>query len=554
MLFQTHEFLILLLVVMGGIAAIRRARPQQWMLLVASYVFYGWWDVRFLSLILISTVIDYAAALGMQGVRLSVGARARMSAMLIGASLLFLGINWPAIQKPDLLLSESELFFPEWPGARAALGACIAFALIGPALYGLYFRLGERGRRRAFLVTSVVSNLGMLGFFKYYNFFAGSLQGLGTWLGADMTLPVLGVALPVGISFYTFQTMSYTIDAYRGTIQAERSLLRMALYVSYFPQLVAGPILRPQELLPALDRPWRLLPENVRSGFHLALVGLFKKVLIADWCAPMVNTIFADPMGQPTLAIWLGTALFAVQIYCDFSGYTDIARGVSRMLGVEIPLNFNFPYFSTSIIDFWRRWHISLSSWLRDYLYIPLGGSKRSTGRVYVNLMTTMVLGGLWHGAAWNFVIWGAYQGALLCINRVVRAGVQKVPALDAAMTSPPGTVARWAVTAYFWMLGWLIFRVSDFRHLVYCVEKFVFFDADFSLSSLGLGRGDPFVALLAAGVFALLHAIGFFGLRWSARLDALPTWALAGVYFLIGMVFFFGWPPANQAFIYFQF
>jgi len=554
MLFQTTEFLILLLVVMAGIAVLRRAGSQHWMLLIASYVFYGWWDVRFLTLILLSTVIDYAAALGMQGVRLSVGTRAKLSGLLIGASLLFLGINWPAFQDPDVLLSETGLFFPKWPGARVALAACMAFAVIGPGLYGLYFRLGEKGRRRAFLITSVVSNLGMLGFFKYYNFFAGNLEGIGAWMGADLTLPALKVALPVGISFYTFQTMSYTIDAYRGSINAERSLVRMALYVSYFPQLVAGPILRPQELLPSLNEPWRLRAWNIHSGFHLALVGLFKKVLIADWCAPMVNQIFTDPMGQPTLVIWLGTALFAVQIYCDFSGYTDIARGVSRMFGVEIPLNFNFPYFSTSIIDFWRRWHISLSSWLRDYLYIPLGGSKCSTGRMYFNLMTTMVLGGLWHGAAWNFVIWGAYQGGLLCINRVLRAAIQKMPALDAALTSKPGTVFRWAATAYFWMLGWLIFRVSNFEHLVYCMKKFVLFDANFSLSALGLGRGDPFVALLAAGLFAVLHAVGFFGKRWSARLDALPGWALMVVYFLVGMVFFFGWPPANQAFIYFQF
>ena len=213
MLFQTTEFLILLLVVMAGIAVLRRAGSQHWMLLIARYVFYGWWDVRFLTLILLSTVIDYAAALGMQGVRLLVGTRAKLSGLLIGASLLFLGINWPAFQDPDVLLSETGLFFPKWPGARVALAACMAFAVIGPGLYGLYFRLGEKGRRRAFLITSVVSNLGMLGFFKYYNFFAGNLEGIGAWMGADLTLPALKVALPVGISFYTFQTMSYTIDA-----------------------------------------------------------------------------------------------------------------------------------------------------------------------------------------------------------------------------------------------------------------------------------------------------------------------------------------------------
>ncbi len=561
MLFQTYEFVILLLAALAGIAVLRRARPQHYWLTLLSFVFYGWWDVRFLSLILLSTMIDYAAALGMQGVRLSVGKRLKMSGLIAGSSLIFLGVNWPAIQNPEkanpALTSGNwleVLFNPNWPGATTALIVCLAFAVVGPGLYGLYFKLSERARRRAFLITSVVSNLGMLGFFKYYGFFAGNLQGFGSWLGQDLSLPVLEVALPVGISFYTFQTMSYTIDAYRGIIRAESSLLRMALYVSYFPQLVAGPILRPDQLLPALNEPWRLRVQNIHSGFNLALVGLVKKVLIADWIAPMVNLVFADPYGQPTVAIWLATALFAVQIYCDFSGYTDIARGVSRMFGIEIPLNFNFPYFSTSIIDFWRRWHISLSTWLRDYLYIPLGGSKCSVPRTYLNLMITMVLGGLWHGSAWNFVIWGAYQGGLLCINRLLRGWLERIPRVDAFLHTKPGTVIRWAVTAYLWMLGWLIFRVTDTQALLYCMKKFVFFDGQIALSALGLGRGDPFIALGAAAIFAVCHAFGFFTTRWGDRLDRTPRPLLPVIYFLAGLIFFLAWPAANQAFIYFQF
>jgi alginate O-acetyltransferase complex protein AlgI len=555
MLFQTQEFLVLLLAVIAGIALLRSARDQQWMLSVASYVFYGWWDVRFLMLIVASTVIDYAASLGMAGVKLEHRERLRLSGLVLVGVALFLIPNWPAIQGGGPPTDDpAPLLGPAWTGGWYAVGVVVAFALVGPALYGGYFRLSENARRRAFLTTSVVANLGMLGFFKYFNFFTDSAVGLGAMLGFDIPRAALDVALPVGISFYTFQTMSYTIDAYRGHVKPERSLLRVALYVAYFPQLVAGPILRPQQFFPALARAWRLEPANLSSGFHLIAVGLFKKVLIADQVAPMVNTIFGDPQGQSSLLVMFATGLFAVQIYCDFSGYTDIARGVSRLFGIEIPLNFNFPYLSTSIIDFWRRWHISLSTWLRDYLYIPLGGSRVSVGHMYFNLMATMTLGGLWHGASWNFVIWGVYQGALLCINRVLRGMIDARPRLKAAADSVPGTVLRWAVTGYFWMLGWLIFRVTDFADLWYCLKKFVLFDGQLGLSGLGLGQTQPFVAAGAALVFCVLHAWGFFGRRWVDRLDDTPRRLRPALYALLGLVFYFGWPTAEAPFIYFQF
>lgn len=554
MLFQTLDFLILLLCVMAGLLVLRTARTQHGMLLIASYTFYGWWDVRFLMLILLSTVIDYVAALGMSGIRLPWKRRLGISALIAFGGALFLIPDWPSIQSGEGAIDWSEVLVPGWEGARWAIGASIIFALVGPVLYGLYFRLGEKPRRTAFLITSICANLGMLGFFKYFNFFTESLVGLGRMTGFSWEPVFISVALPVGISFYTFQTMSYTIDAYRRQIDPERSFIRMALYVAYFPQLVAGPILRPQQFLPALKEPWKLKPDALISGANLVVVGLAKKVLIADSVAPMVNTIFAAPEGAPSLAIMLGTALFAVQIYCDFSGYTDIARGVSRMFGVEIPLNFNFPYFSTSIIEFWRRWHISLSTWLRDYLYIPLGGGRCSVSRVYFNLMVTMVLGGLWHGAAWNFVIWGAYQGVLLSLNRPVRAAIESSQRLSRWSAHPIGVVVRWGVTAYFWMLGWLIFRITDFDNLAYCIKKFVLFDGQLALSAIGLGRGAPFTALAAAGAFVVLHAMGFFGRRWGERLDARPLWQLAMIYFVLGIVFFYLWPSKSEAFIYFQF
>ena len=554
MLFQTPEFLVLLTTVLFALAVIRSPRPQHLMLTAASFVFYGWWDVRFLSLIVVSTVIDYAAALGMGGVKLSARERVKLSLVALAAVVVFLVPNWPALQHGHWSGNWLELIEPGWTGGWSAVAGMAVFAMLGPALYGAYFRLSETGRRKAFLVTSVAANLGLLGFFKYFNFASTSMVGLAGSLGFQIDPVVLKVALPVGISFYTFQTMSYTIDAYRGDIVPERSLLKVMLFVSYFPQLVAGPIIRPQQFMPSLDAPWVVRANQVRSGFHLALVGLCKKVLIADSVGPLADAVLADPSGQATIAIWLATAMFAVQIYCDFSGYTDIARGVSRILGVEIPLNFDFPYFSTSIIDFWRRWHISLSSWLRDYLYIPLGGNRGSVGRTYFNLMATMTLGGLWHGAAWNFVIWGMYQGALLCINRLLRAWLGRHEGVDRFLSSRPGTVLRWAVTAYFWMLGWLIFRVSNFEDLMYCLKKFVLFDGRLSGSALGLGGTQFATGLLAAAAFVVLHSMGWFGRRWGDRLDAMPRWLGPIIYGAIGMALFFGWPKTDAPFIYFQF
>ncbi len=533
----------------------RRARMQHIMLLGASYLFYGWWDVRFLILILLSTVIDYAAALGMEGTKLSHWKRFALSiTMLLGIGF-FLIPDWPAIQGAGAGLgSIGEHLVARWDGIWWSVGLLAMFALLGPLLYGQYFRLGDRARKRAFLTTSIVANLGLLGFFKYFNFFTDGLVGLGSLAGLEFSAPVIRVALPVGISFYTFQTMSYTIDAYRGKIRAEHSFVRMALYVAYFPQLVAGPILRPQQFFPYLERAWVLRGAQICSGFNLIAIGLFKKVMIADWVGPLADVVFNAPEGHSSLVIIIAAAMFAIQIYCDFSGYTDIARGVSRMFGVEIPLNFDFPYFSTSIIEFWRRWHISLSTWLRDYLYISLGGNRFGVGRMYFNLMITMVLGGLWHGASWNFVLWGAYQGVLLVLNRFVRHISGRVGTLGSVLNSRVGTALRWAVTAYFWLLGWVIFRVTDFGDLWYCLKRYVLFDFDFNIFGSGLGKSDPAIAFLAAGVFVVLHSIGFFSKRWGERLDAMPLLVRFVLYALLGFVFFYAWPSGNTAFIYFQF
>jgi D-alanyl-lipoteichoic acid acyltransferase DltB (MBOAT superfamily) len=498
----------------------------------------------------------------MAGIRLNWRERIRLFFLAIGATWFCLALNWPALQAGQSI-TWSQFFQPGWEFAGPCIAVSIGFALLWPLLYEAYFRLPDQRRRKAFLVTSMCANLGMLAFFKYFNFFRDNLVGLnsvlGRILGSSWELtswlpPELSIALPVGISFYTFVTMSYGIDAYRGLLVPERSFVRMALFVSYFPHLVAGPIIRPDQLLPTLHTPWRLHPGRLTSGFHLVLVGLFKKLLIADSVSPLADQILNAPAGLPSLAIWLGTILFAIQIYCDFSGYTDVARGVSRMLGVELPLNFDFPYFSTSIVQFWRRWHISLSTWLRDYLYIPLGGGRVSPPRVYFNLLVTMALGGLWHGASWNFLIWGCYQGALLCINRLFSTALDRRASWRAFADLPAVRAVSWAVTMYFVLLGWLIFRVTDLNELLSAAKAFIVFDGEFSIASFGLGVGSPIVAVAAAGIFVVLHAFSFFCIRWATLLDRLPSTLLPVIYLLLGMAFFLGWPAANSQFIYFQF
>ncbi|MGI9590103.1 MAG: MBOAT family O-acyltransferase [Myxococcota bacterium] len=554
MLFQTPEFVVLLLAVLVAILTLQSRRQQQWLLLVASYVFYGWWDVRFLVLILLSSLIDYAAALGIRGIRLSVARRVRISLGFFGFAALCLAVDWPAIQGASPGPLPADLFGFHWVGARSALLTCGLFAVAGPLLYELAIRAEERRRARIFVTTSIVANLGVLGFFKYYDFFRDNWIGFADFLGIEAAPPGLSVALPVGISFYTFQTMSYTIDVYRNQVQPERSLLRIALYVAYFPQLVAGPILRPAAFLPALGAAWTLRSDNLRRGFNLALIGLCKKVLIADRVAPLVDFIFEDPATTPSLVVMLGAVLFAVQIYCDFSGYTDIARGISRMFGVEIPLNFDFPYFSRSITEFWRRWHITLSTWLRDYLYIPLGGNRIGQSRTYLNLMATMVLGGLWHGASWNFVIWGAYQGGLLCLNRWLAATLGQRPAIAGWLGSRTGSFFSWALTLYLTLIGWIIFRVGDPDKLASALEAFVWFDGRLEVTALGQGNAAPFDAALALFAFVVLHAVGRFWRSWTEILDGIPPRALPLVYGVVGMLLFFLWPASNAQFIYFQF
>jgi alginate O-acetyltransferase complex protein AlgI len=348
--------------------------------------------------------------------------------------------------------------------------------------------------------------------------------------------------------------MSYTIDVFRRRHPATRNFGEFALFVAFFPQLVAGPIVRSEWFLPQIQKTLILRPEHVRRGAHLFLVGLVKKVAVADNLSPFVDRILSDPVGLPSVVIVLATLAFGMQIYCDFSGYTDMARGAGRILGIEIPLNFNYPYFARSFGDFWHRWHISLSTWLRDYLYIPLGGNRHGVRRSYLNLMATMLLGGLWHGAAWNFVIWGAYQGLLLCVGRLLTEVGKRLhwwPSLAARL---PTKVVQWLAVQYFVFLGWLIFRVENTDSLFYCMKKYVLLDGQFSFARFGLGLANPFTTVAVLAAAGSLHTIGWRCGGLASVLDRMPTWATIPTYVVLLFMLILVWPTGVAPFIYFQF
>jgi len=315
--------------------------------------------------------------------------------------------------------------------------------------------------RARFLWLSVISNFGMLGFFKYFNFFVENVAAALGVLGLTVSEPTLRILLPVGISFYTFQAMSYTIDVYRGELHARRSLLDLAVFISFFPHLVAGPIQRASFLLPQVEGRRAFSAEKARRGFVLIVWGFFKKLVIADNVGVIANKVFA--LADPTFYIlWAGVFAFAIQIYADFSAYTDIARGTSRWLGFELTQNFEHPYLARSPADFWRRWNISLSSWFRDYVYIPLGGSRGSRLIWARNVLVTFLLSGLWHGASWNYVLWGFYHGVLLVATRaksIAAPGVRPASSWQAI----PQMAGMFVLT----MIGWLLFRETELPALV---------------------------------------------------------------------------------------
>jgi D-alanyl-lipoteichoic acid acyltransferase DltB (MBOAT superfamily) len=386
MIFHSLNYLVFLVVVLGLYWSLPR-RAQNFLLLCASYIFYGWEHPWFLLPLWASTLVDYSCALGMER-------------------------------------------FPR--------------------------------SRRVFLITSLAASVALLATFKYYGFALENINAILANFGAEPIRDTLRLALPAGLSFYTFQSIGYVVDVYRGRVKAVRDLPDYALYVTFFPQLVAGPIERAAHMLPQYRRARKFDAETWRVAIGLILWGYFKKVVIADNAAVVANKIFALT-GASFPVIWAGVFAFAVQIYADFSGYTDIARGTARLLGIDLMKNFNHPYLASSPVDFWRRWHISLSTWFRDYIYIPLGGNRCGIVRASFNLLATFTLSGLWHGASWNYVLWAVYWGVLILLQRFVGwLGVtQKIPWL-----------AKVAITFGATCFGWLLFRERDLGQIAHDLSQ----------------------------------------------------------------------------------
>jgi alginate O-acetyltransferase complex protein AlgI len=417
--------------------------------------------------------------------------------------------------------------------------------------------------KKIFLGISLAGNLGILGFFKYADFGISQIHHISTSLGFPIEISLLELALPIGISFYTFQTISYTVDIYRGQLTPSKSLREFAVFVSFFPQLVAGPILRAKDFLPQLREKTEKVKDvgilrminiqnpNVKLGVTLMAFGFFKKMFVADNVSLFVDSVFMNPMGLESFTIILGTIAFGIQIYADFSGYSDIAIGAALILGFKIPQNFNKPYFATSPVDFWRRWHISLSSWLRDYLYIPLGGNKKSPNRTYLNLFIVMFLGGLWHGASWNFVIWGMMHGLYLAIHKIIG---NKIPFLKnhPFFRSKIGILFSIFVTQYFVFMAWIPFRVRDTNEIIYSIQKYIFLDFQITETfQVILSEKIPIMIMI---VFIILHFISYKNGNLLTKISNYPLkyWAL----FLIGTILtiLFFYVGNSEDFVYFQF
>ncbi|MCB2203773.1 MBOAT family protein [bacterium] len=478
MLFNSIEFAVFLplVFVLYWFAAARKTGLQNLLLLAASYLFYGWWDWRFLSLILLSSMVDFLVGLGLAEVR-------------------------------------------------------------------------ARSMRRLLLGLSLGVNLGLLGFFKYFNFFAQSFSDAFTLFGHHIDPARLYIILPVGISFYTFQTLSYSIDVYRGNMEASKDIISFFAFVAFFPQLVAGPIERASNLLPQFQRPRVFSYDSALDGSRQILWGLFKKIVIADNAAVFADHIFNHSAELPGSTLVLGAVFFALQIYGDFSGYSDIAIGTARLFGFDLMRNFAFPYFSRDIAEFWRRWHISLSTWFRDYVYIPLGGSRGNRWKQIRNVLIIFVVSGFWHGANWTFIVWGALN-ALYFLPLLLRDRNRSHTNTVAEGRILPGIreTFQMAVTFALTCLAWVFFRAATVGDALTYIGN-IFSATLFTPPTLAFGY-FPLVALLFLAAEWLQrdreHVLQLSGKRMPAPL----RWTL--YYGIAALIFYYGGEP--QTFIYFQF
>jgi len=435
-----------------------------------------------------------------------------------------------------LLLLASYFFYGwwDWRFLILMIGSTTADYHIARAIAAS----SDRSRRRALLLFSLALNFGILGYFKYCNFFIDSFARVADLLGAhNLPHALWQIILPPAISFYTFQEVAYIVDVHAGRLPASRQFDEYALFISFFPHLIAGPIQRPGHLLPQVQQPRRFDGTQFYDGCMLILAGLFRKCVVADSCARIANVAFGGRLGDSGLAALLGIYAFAWQIYADFSGYSDIARGSAQVLGFHFSLNFRQPYLAFSLQDFWRRWHISLSTWLRDYVYIPLGGNRGGTVRTYRNLMTTMLLGGLWHGASWNFVIWGGLHGGGLAAERAVGEPAEPVRALW----------LRRLVIFHFVCFAWVFFRASTFHEATDYLAQLRHWTWTPVLGSVICYLALAIVPLLLIDL-RLEHTGEEYALQ-SARF----RWQLAAAAGAVLCIAFLSESTAN-AFIYFQF
>lgn len=466
MLFNSLEFIVFLLAVLILNHLLKPyGKAQKWMLLIASYYFYGRWNWMYLGLIIFSTVLDYAIGLGLIRVK----------------------------------------------------------------------------NKRRLLVISVVSNLGLLAFFKYSNFLIENWNQLTIWFNLEaLKFSAIDILLPVGISFYTFQSLSYTIDVARGDSPPRKSLLDYALFVAFFPQLVAGPIVRDGEFFQQLDNRLKVDSKVCQLAIVLLTFGFVKKLVLADNLAPFVDQVFSTPELFSAATVLTAVYAFAFQIYGDFSGYTDIAIGAALLLGFQFPKNFDYPYYSLSLQDFWRRWHMTLSRWLRDYLYVSLGGNRKGSLRTYVNLFLTMLLGGLWHGASWNFVIWGAIHGSYLGIER---AFFQKMQWFNSS--NGLAKLVRWAICFHVVCFAWIFFRADSLSKAFEVLKSISTFKLNFE-------NNADLIFLLVTSVM-IVHLVG--GKLDTKKKVAESNGMLYPITILAGMLLVLWFAPFSRSpFIYFQF
>lgn len=477
MLFNSLEFLVFLPICFAVYWFLlnKKLNLQNAFLLVASYVFYGWWDYRFLALIAFSTVVDY-------------------------------GVGY--------FLSKQE----------------------------------KPIRRKVLLAISLVVNLGLLGFFKYYNFFVNSWIEAWDALGVAMHASTLNIILPVGISFYTFQTLSYTIDVYRKEITPEKEFINFAAYVAFFPQLVAGPIERAKNLLPQFSRKRIFDEQQAISGIHLILWGLFKKIVIADSCATYVNTIFDNYHEHNSLTLALGAVYFAFQIYGDFSGYSDIAIGTARLFGFDLMRNFNLPYFSRDIAEFWRRWHISLSTWFRDYVYIPLGGSRVNKWKQLRNVFIIFLVSGFWHGANWTFIFWGCLHALFFVPSMLVGSNRKYLNQVAQDRFLPSlRELLNMLFTFFLVCMAWIFFRIDNLTLGLSYVKR-LFTNMSYGIEYLHIERYNVEMLLI---LFTLLC------IEWFHRKNEHPfygRWKWFKITAILIMLVTLGVYSNHNDFIYFQF